>query len=142
MYHKIFEYPLLNFFFRTTKAIPIAPAHEDPAMLERAYDAIRRELADGQLVGLFPEGKLTHDGEMNEFRGGILKVLRDTPVPVIPMALSGLWQSVFARNRGKLRHLTKLFPKVRLAVGDPMAPAAVSPEALQASVLKLRGDWR
>ncbi|MGZ5094445.1 MAG: 1-acyl-sn-glycerol-3-phosphate acyltransferase, partial [Burkholderiales bacterium] len=142
MYHRIFELPLLKFFFRTTKAIPIAPAHEDPVMLERAYDAIRRELADGQLVGIFPEGKLTSDGEINEFRGGILKILRDTPVPVIPMALSGLWQSIFARNRVKLRHLTRLFPKIRLAVGDPLAPAAVSPEALHASVVKLRGDWR
>lgn len=142
MYHGIFKVPVLNFFFRTTKAIPIAPGHEDPVMLEAAYDTIRRELADGQLVGIFPEGKLTSDGEMNEFRGGILKVLRDSPVPVIPMALSGLWQSVFARNRAKLRHLTKLFPTIRLAVGDPVAPAAVSPQGLQALVLELRGNWR
>jgi 1-acyl-sn-glycerol-3-phosphate acyltransferase len=142
MYHRIFKVPLLNFFFRTSKAIPIAPANEDPVMLKKAYDSIRRELADGQLVGIFPEGKLTSDGEMNEFRGGIRKILQDTPVPVIPMALSGLWESVFARNRAKLRHLTKLFPRIRLAIGDPMAPAAASPQALRASVLKLRGNWR
>lgn len=142
MYHRIYNLPLLNFFFRTTKAIPIAPAHEDPAMLGQAYDTIRRELADGQLVGIFPEGKLTSDGELNEFRGGILKVIGDTPVPVIPMALSGLWQSVFARNRDKLRHITKLFPRIRLAVGNPVAPDAVTPQALEASVLQLRGNWR
>jgi 1-acyl-sn-glycerol-3-phosphate acyltransferase len=142
MDHRIFRTPVLSFVFRTAKAIPIAPAHEDAAMLEQAYEAIARELADGQLVGLFPEGKLTADGEMNEFRGGITKILERTPVPVIPMALSGLWRSLFTRNRERLRHLTKIFPTIRLSVGEPLAPADADPAALQARVLTLRGDWR
>jgi 1-acyl-sn-glycerol-3-phosphate acyltransferase len=142
MDHRIFKTPVLSFVFRTAKAIPIAPAHEDAAMLERAYEAIARELADGQLVGLFPEGKLTADGGMNEFRGGVTKILERTPVPVIPMALSGLWRSLFTRNRARLRHLTKVFPKIRLSVGEPLAPSAASPEALRAAVLTLRGDWK
>jgi 1-acyl-sn-glycerol-3-phosphate acyltransferase len=142
MYHQIFKIPVLSFVFRTARAIPIAPAHEDAEMLERAYDAIARELADGQLVGIFPEGKLTSDGEMNEFRSGFLKILERTPVPVVPMALSGLWRSLFTRNRARLRHATKLFPKVRLSVGEAVAPAWVSLEGLHAAVLALRGDWR
>ncbi|HEV3008284.1 MAG TPA: MFS transporter [Burkholderiales bacterium] len=142
MHHGIFKIPVLSFVFRTAKAIPIAPAHEDAAMLERAYEAIARELADGQIVGIFPEGKLTSDGEMNEFRSGIMKILERTPVPVIPMALSGLWRSLFTRNRARLRHVTKVFPKVRLAVGEPVTPVLARPESLQAAVLALRGDWR
>jgi 1-acyl-sn-glycerol-3-phosphate acyltransferase len=142
MDHQIFKVPVLSFIFRTAKAIPIAPAHEDPAMLERAYEAIARELADGQLVGIFPEGKLTSDGEMNPFRGGIVKIIERTPVPVIPMALSGLWRSLFTRNRARLRHVTRLFPKLRLSVGEPVAPARASPDALHAAVLGLRGDWK
>lgn len=142
MYHPIFRIPVLSFVFRTAKAIPIAPAHEDPEMLQRAYDAIARELADGQLVGIFPEGKLTPDGEMSEFRSGILKILERTPVPVVPMALSGLWRSLFTRNRARLRHATKLFPKIRLSVGEPVAPERVKLDGLHAAVLALRGDWR
>jgi 1-acyl-sn-glycerol-3-phosphate acyltransferase len=142
MEHRNFKTPVLSFVFRTAKAIPIAPAHEDAAMLESAYEAIARELADGQLVGLFPEGKLTADGEMNEFRGGVTKILERTPVPVVPMALSGLWRSLFTRNRARLRHLTKVFPKIRLSVGEPLAPADASPEALHAAVLTLRGGWK
>ena len=142
MTHQIFKIPVLSFVFRTAKAIPIAPAHEDAAMLEQAYEAIARELADGQLVGIFPEGKLTADGEMNEFRSGITKILERTPVPVIPMALSGLWRSLFTRNRARLRHATRLFPSVRLSVGAPFAPADATPQALQAAVLTLRGDWK
>ena len=143
MDHRIFTIPLLGFFFRTVRAIPIASASEDPAMLERAYDAIARELAAGQLVGLFPEGRLTSDGEVAEFRGGVMKILARSPVPVVPVALSGLWQSLFARNRDKLRHATRLFPRIRLAVGELFGnAAAVSPEGLRDAVLELRGDWK
>ncbi len=142
MDHRIFRIPLLSFFFRTARAIPIASAREDPEMLERAYEAIARELADGQVVGLFPEGKLTSTGDMNEFRGGIMRILERSAVPVVPMALSGLWQSLFARNRDKLRHAAKLFPRVQLAVGGPIPPAAVTTEGLHAEVLALRGEWK
>jgi 1-acyl-sn-glycerol-3-phosphate acyltransferase len=79
---------------------------------------------------------------MNEFRSGIAKILERAPVPVIPMALSGLWKSLFTRNRARLRHATKLFPSIRLAVGAPLAPALATPDSLHAAVLVLRGDWR
>jgi 1-acyl-sn-glycerol-3-phosphate acyltransferase len=139
MDHRIFAVPLLSFFFRTVRAIPIASAKEDAQALERAYDAIARELEAGELIGIFPEGRLTPDGEMAEFRGGIARILERTPVPVVPMALSGLWQSLFARNRDKLRHATKLFPRIRLAVGEAVDAARATPEGLRGAVLALRG---
>jgi 1-acyl-sn-glycerol-3-phosphate acyltransferase len=142
MDHQIFRVPVLSFFFRTARAIPIAPAKEDPGVLEHAYERIAAELSAGELIGLFPEGRLTSDGEMSEFRGGVMRILEKTPVPVVPMALSGLWQSLFARNRDKLRHAMRLFPKIRLAVGEPLAPQQVSPQGLHASVLELRGAWK
>ena len=142
MYHGIFSVPFLSFFFRTIRAIPIAPAKEDAALLERAYDTIAKELEAGELVGIFPEGTLTSDGEMAQFRGGVMRILQRTPVPVVPVALSGLWQSLFTRNRARLRHISKLFPRVRLAVGEVFAPAKVSPESLRSAVLELRGDWK
>jgi len=142
MDHHIFTVPVLSFFFRTARAIPIAPAKEDPGVLERAYERIAAELSAGELIGLFPEGRLTSDGEMNEFRGGVMRILEKAPVPVVPMALSGLWQSLFARNRDKLRHAMRLFPRIRLAVGEPLSPSQVSPQGLHASVLELRGAWK
>jgi 1-acyl-sn-glycerol-3-phosphate acyltransferase len=142
MDHRIFAVPFLSFFFRTVRAIPIAPSKENAVLLDRAYDAIAKELADGELVGIFPEGRLTSDGEMAEFRGGIMRILQRTPVPVVPVALSGLWESLFARNRAKLRHIAKLFPRIRLAVGELFTPATVSPEGLRTAVRELRGDWK
>ena len=142
MHHRIFHIPGLRFFFKTVKAIPIAPAKEDAGLLERAYQEIARALAQGELIGLFPEGQLTTDGEMAQFRSGIQRILQQSPVPVVPVALSGLWRSLFARNRDKLRHITRLFPRIRLRVGEPISPAAVTPESLHAEVLALRGPWK
>ncbi len=142
MHYKVFRIPVLSFFFRTVRAIPIAGAKEDARMLERAFDEIAAALAAGELVGVFPEGKLTSDGDIDAFRSGITRVLERTPVPVVPMALSGLWRSLFTRNRDRLRHLRRLFPRVRLSVGAPLAPAAATPDALRAAVAALRGPWR
>ena len=143
MDHQIFKVPLLGFFFKAARAIPIAPARENPETLQRAYDAIANALEKGELVGIFPEGRLTSDGEIGEFRGGISRILERTPVPVIPMALSGLWDSLFARHAGKWKRApTRLFPKVRVTVGDAVTPADAVPQNLRTTVATLRGDWR
>jgi 1-acyl-sn-glycerol-3-phosphate acyltransferase len=143
MDHNIFRVPLLGFFFRSARAIPIASAKENPEVLQRAYDTIAGALAAGELVGIFPEGRLTSDGELGEFRGGVNKIVGRTPVTVIPMALSGLWESLFARHRGKLRRTpSRLFPRVRMSVGEAISPAAIAPETLREAVAGLRGDWR
>jgi 1-acyl-sn-glycerol-3-phosphate acyltransferase len=143
MDHRIYRMPFLSFFFRTVRAIPIASAKEDPEGLQQAYDAIAAALEAGELVGLFPEGRLTADGEMAPFRPGIAQIVARSPVPVVPMALSGLWESVFARNPERLRNAGKLlYKRISLAVGDPVSPGAATPEHLHDRVLDLRGDGK
>jgi len=100
-------------------------------------DDIAAALADGQLVCIFPEGGLTKDGDVAEFRPGVLKVLERSPVPVIPMALMGLWRSVFSRNRAVSVPFAKLFPTVRLAIGTAREPAGVTPDWLRLAVTDL-----
>ncbi|RQH01534.1 MFS transporter [Paraburkholderia dinghuensis] len=145
MDHQIFRNPFLGWVFRHAKAIPIAPAHEDAAQLTAAYDACAAALADGDLVCIFPEGKLTKTGDMNPFRHGVTEVLRRSPVPVVPMALRGLWGSVFSRGavsdqpRPARRALAS---RLTLAVGEPIAPDEVTLERLQETVAELRGARR
>jgi 1-acyl-sn-glycerol-3-phosphate acyltransferase len=136
MYYAIFNVPVLRYIFRSMKAIPIAGAKEAPEVLEQAYEDIAAALADGQLVCIFPEGQLTHDGEIGPFRPGVRRILDRTPVPVVPMALSGLWRSIFSRNRDKWKVAT-LFPSVSLKVGPALDPAAATPEVLHEVVRSL-----
>jgi 1-acyl-sn-glycerol-3-phosphate acyltransferase len=145
MDHRIFKMPLLGWIFRTAKAIPIAPAREDPFLMEHAFIDIAEALHQGDLVCIFPEGKLTSTGEMNEFRGGIAKIVERSKVPVIPMALRGLWGSVFTRDPGNL--FERAFArgwrsKLALAVGVPVPPQEATPEYLSEQVRVLRGEWK
>jgi 1-acyl-sn-glycerol-3-phosphate acyltransferase len=145
MDHNIFRIPVLSFVFRTAKAIPIASAKEDERLLNAAYDAVAEALARGELVGIFPEGRITDTGELYPFKGGVKKIIDRTPVPVVPLALKGLWGSFFSRQHGKA--MSKpfrrgLFSRIALEAAAPIAPDAVTPEGLQAIVLDMRGDWR
>jgi 1-acyl-sn-glycerol-3-phosphate acyltransferase len=59
MDHRIFRIPVLSFIFRTMRTIPIAPAKEDAALKERAFAEAAKALEAGEIVGIFPEGRLT-----------------------------------------------------------------------------------
>jgi hypothetical protein len=143
MDHTIFKIPVLSFVFRTGRAIPIASRKEDPERLERAYDEVARALDEGELVCIFPEGRITTTGELNPFRQGVERIVHRTPVPVIPMALRGLWGSFFSRKDGPaMRHpFRRVWSHIEVVVGAPVPPEAAAAGTLQEQVLALRGDW-
>ncbi|WP_028228920.1 MFS transporter [Paraburkholderia ferrariae] len=146
MDYRIFRHPLFGWVFRHAKAIPVAPAHEDPGMLEAAYDACAEALTEGDLVCIFPEGKLTRTGDINPFRHGVIEILRRSPVTVVPMALRGLWGSMFSRGadsgRPQENRRRGLTNRLTLAVGEPFAPGEATLDGLQAAVAALRGARR
>ncbi len=149
MDHRIFRVPLMNWFFRNAKAIAIAPAKEDPTMLEKANVRIDAALADGDLVCIFPEGRITDTGEMYPFKQGVARIVERNPVPVIPMALRGLWGSFFSRFGGAAfsrpidaRLRRGLRSRVEFIVGEPVPAAQASPELLMQRVAELRGSER
>jgi 1-acyl-sn-glycerol-3-phosphate acyltransferase len=145
MDHRIFRTPVIGFIFRHMRTIPIAPAREDPVLLERAFDDVAQALADGDLVAIFPEGSITATGELLAFRPGIARIVERSPVPVIPLALCGLWGSFFSRKDGRaMSRPSRLLPFARIALraGPPLPPGMATPETLRAQVAGLRGDWR
>jgi len=142
MYHKIFKMPIMNFVFRTAKAIPIAGQKEDKALYDQAFVDMKAALADGDLLCIFPEGEITRDGQMNPFKPGILRVLESHPVEVVPIALQGLWGSLFSRKGGRagLKMPRRLFARIGMVVGVAIPAEDVKLETLQSSVANLRGD--
>src|SRR5450830_1239528 len=145
MDHRIFKMPLMGWIFRTAKAIPIAPAKEDPFLMEKAFIDIAQALHEGELVCIFPEGKLTRTGQISEFKGGIAKIVERSKVPVFPLALRGLWGHLLSHRNGHLferAFKAGLRSRLSLAVGVPVAPEAATPELLQQKVQELRGKWK
>ena len=153
MDHRIFSMPVLGWAFRLAKAIPIASRAENPALYEAAFERAAQVLRDGDLLAIFPEGGLTQDGELQAFKGGIMKILENAgrdglTVPVIPMALTNLWGSFFSRvehSGGKRVVMVRPFrrgpfSRVGLNVGAAMTADEVQPDALRARVAALLND--
>jgi 1-acyl-sn-glycerol-3-phosphate acyltransferase len=138
MDHRIFAVPVLGWLFRLAKAIPIAPQREDPAAYERAFAEAGLVLADGDLLGVFPEGGITSDGSLGEFKGGVMKILQSHPVPVVPLALQNLWGSYFSRveqGTAMVRPFRRgVFSRVGLVAGAPMPPGEVTLQGLRERV--------
>lgn len=144
MWYKIFQIPLMRFFFKNMKAIPIAGAREDENIMRDAFEKVDEELAAGNLVCIFPEGAITRDGEIQRFRPGIEKILARRPVPVVPVALGRLWGSWFSRRTGGgLRMIPgRLLARVSITVGEAVPAEEVTAARLELLVRTLRGDER
>ncbi|WP_036138383.1 MFS transporter [Luteibacter sp. 9135] len=143
MYHRIYDLPVLHFVFRTARAIPIAGRHEDEALLAAAFEAIDQALAEGEVVCIFPEGGLTKDGSIMPFRPGVEHILARRPVPVVPLALRGLWGSIFSRRDtalGRTRLPRRFWSRIELVGSVPTPAAQATAASLHARVDELRGD--
>lgn len=150
MDHRIFKQPLLGWLFKLIRAIPVASREENPQTYEAAFEAAARVLREGDLLAIFPEGGITRDGQLQEFKGGIVKILQraqadGVTAPVIPMALTNLWGSFFSRvevrqgnNVAMVRPFRRgVFSRVGLNVGPAIAPDQAQPQALRAEVARL-----
>ena len=144
MYYKIYQLPVMNFIFRTAGAIPIAGRKEDEAMYNSAFEKMQDVIKKGELLCIFPEGQITHNGEMNPFKPGIIQLLGSQPAPVIPIALQGLWGSLFSRKDGPAlqKMPRRIFAKIGLVIGEPIPAESVTLDKLQIEVARLRGERR
>jgi 1-acyl-sn-glycerol-3-phosphate acyltransferase len=143
MYYKIFNVPGMNWVFRAYRAIPIAGSKEDQAVKDAAFAEVHEALAAGELVCIFPEGGLTRDGEIAAFRAGVEQILANDPVPVVPMALTGLWDSMWSKRDsrlGRLRVPRRLRAGVGVIAAAPVPGATATAESLEKIVRGLRGD--
>ncbi|WP_101925272.1 MULTISPECIES: MFS transporter [Luteimonas] len=148
MYHRIFAVPGLRWIFRHAKAIPIAGAKEDVAMMQRAFDTVDAALAEGEVVGIFPEGRLTRDGEMTAFKTGVERILaraaaRGQTVPVVPMALRGMWSSMWSHHDtrlGRMRVPRRFRAAIEVVAAPPVDTGVPTAAELEYKVRALRGD--
>jgi hypothetical protein len=143
IYYKIFEIPILSFIFRTAQAIPIAGAKENPDLMKQAFRKVSMALSENEVVCIFPEGKITEDGTLNRFRKGVIKIIDEDPVPVVPLALRGLWGGFFSRSEG--RAMSRIFPRgmfnrIELIAGDLVPAQKVTLSALRQSVEELLNE--
>ncbi|MGD8109073.1 MFS transporter [Vibrio sp. TRT 17S01] len=134
--------PPLRRFLKRAGVIPISATRK--GSIRKAFTDVEQALQEGHIVCIFPEGRLTADGEMNNFMRGMDIILRRSPVPVIPMALKGLWGSYFSRYKGSAcKGLpTRFWSKLEIEAGEPVQPELATTQVMHDKVLTLRGEWR
>ncbi|MDL5026803.1 MFS transporter [Vibrio sp. TMPB1044] len=134
--------PPIRRFLKRAGVIPISATNR--SSIRNAFKEVERALHEGHIVCIFPEGKLTSDGEVAEFMRGMELIIKRSPVPVIPMALKGLWGSYFSRYKGRAcKGLpTRFWTKLEIEAGEPISPKEASCETLRQSVSNLRGTLR
>ncbi len=139
MYAPIYRIPVLHLFFKCVQAIPIDSQKKNPAVYRSAFLQIQQALENHELVCIFPEGKLTRDGKIDAFKGGIRKIISSSRVPVVPMAIDGMWGSFFSHKNGRaLRSFPRrVLARVNLWIGSPLRPDGLTPEELRGQVAAL-----
>lgn len=138
IYEPIYQLPIIHHFMRVNRAIPIYPSKDK---VKKALEMISEGLRDGDLICIFPEGRMTSTGSLLRFRPGIEYILSRDAVPVYPVALSGLWGSVFSRKYQG--HLRRVLPRrwgtpVKAICGQMMVATQVNVNLLQEEVLRLK----
>lgn len=139
IYEPIYRNRVLNPFFKAAGCIPITSGYENKEILKKAYDSIAEALENGEAVVIYPEGKLTSTGHMNEFKKGIEKIIKRTPSDVYPTAIDGLYGSYFSRCK-KRKLFGKLFSKIRFIGGDIVSADNVTSYHLECIVKRLLGE--
>ena len=143
MYYKIFNAPLSSWAFKAARAIPIAGKNEDAELMQRAFDEVDKALADGELVCIFPEGRLTPDGEIGPFKNGMQRILESRAVPVVPLAIQGMWASIFSRKGVKSywRIPGRFRAHIAVIADVPVDGTIANATDMEIQVKALRGNW-
>jgi 1-acyl-sn-glycerol-3-phosphate acyltransferase len=119
---------------RSLNIVPVDPdAHLLPAMHAGAFG-----LKHGKILMLFPEGERSIDGRVKPFRKGAAILSQHLAVPVVPVALTGVFE-IWPRNRPL--DWRRLLPgsghRVTVRFGAPVAsPGTAMPCADHSEMLR------
>lgn len=135
---EIYEVPPVKYFMDMCGCIPIEPKKES---VTKALERVGEVLQDGHIVTIFPEGWLSRTGNLRRFRFGVEWMAHENKVPVIPMAIRGLWGSIFSRKDSDkwYRWIPRtLFRKVSAICGEPIPWQEAKINLLQRKVMELK----
>jgi acyl-[acyl-carrier-protein]-phospholipid O-acyltransferase/long-chain-fatty-acid--[acyl-carrier-protein] ligase len=143
MYKGIYDKPWIKPFARILRGIPISSQVRPREMitaLREATNSIKR----GEVVCIFAEGQITRIGQMLPFKRGFEQIMKDVDAPIIPIALDGVWGSIFSFEKRRFYwKIPRRFPyPVTVAYGKPM-PSDSRPFAVRQAVQELQSEaWR
>ncbi|MBU1692789.1 MAG: 1-acyl-sn-glycerol-3-phosphate acyltransferase [Verrucomicrobia bacterium] len=106
----LFTGPIRGFFFRGIRSVPLDRTRGDVAALRKGIQLLK----EGEVLGLFPEGTRSHDGQLQPAKGGIGFLIVKAGVPVVPVYVEGSF-AVFPRGARRVKR-----GKVKVYYGAPI----------------------
>jgi acyl-[acyl-carrier-protein]-phospholipid O-acyltransferase/long-chain-fatty-acid--[acyl-carrier-protein] ligase len=143
MFKDYYELPYVKPFAHVLGVIPISPEQRPREMIQSlrtASNAIRA----GEVVCIFAEGEITRIGHLLPFRRGFERIMKDVDAPIIPVALDGVWGSIFSFHKGRfLWKIPQRLPyPVAVHYGTPLPSSATPFEVRQVVQELLASAWR
>lgn len=114
--YELFQYPILRWALPRIHAIPLRRGKPDRSALRVAIERAR----SGAILGIFPEGTRSDDGQLQALRGGAALIAMHAGVPIVPVAVSGSWE-LWPKGRRFPRRGT-----IRISFGEPIAATVQS----------------
>ncbi len=143
MFKDIYELPYIKPFARILGVIPISSGLRPREMIQSlrtASEAIRA----GDVVCIFAEGQITRIGQLLPFRRGFERIMKDVNAPIIPVALDGVWGSIFSFRKGRFfwKIPIRLPYPVTVNYGHPLPPSARPFQVRQTVQELLAAAWQ
>ncbi len=112
----LFRGRFMGWLLRKLLVIPISRERGDVAALRQGIATLKA----GGMLGLFPEGTRSPDGELQPAKGGIGFLISKAGVPVVPVYIDGTYRAL-PRHRRFLRPA-----RIRVFIGAPLSPEEVT----------------
>jgi len=135
-----YELPWIKPFARMLGVIPIS-SEQRPRDMLKSLQAASDAIKNGDVVCIFAEGQITRIGQMMPFRRGFERIMKDVEAPIIPVALDGVWGSIFSFEGGRfIWKWPRRFPHpITVSYGKPM-PHTATPFEVRQSVQELMAE--
>ena len=151
MGREYYDKPWVRPLARVPRVIPISPDIRPHEVAEALSDC-GRAIREGDAVCIFAEGAITRTGELQRFRRGFEHLMKNIATgttasngndvaartiaapPIVPVALTGVWGSIFSFSGGKfLWKKPGYIPRtVTVYFGKALSPTATANEVRDA----------
>jgi acyl-[acyl-carrier-protein]-phospholipid O-acyltransferase/long-chain-fatty-acid--[acyl-carrier-protein] ligase len=131
----IYNWKFFNMFFKKGEAIAISQRG-----FKDAFDEAHKRLLMGKWVAIFPEGKISTNGDLNKFRKGYELIPPDYKGVIVPVFIDGVFGSSFSKYKPKTDKSFFKKRDIKVYFANPL-PADTKSEDIQNIIQNMKDNY-